>query len=805
MVAVADVTKTAKYINGGIYIDSVIGTNPGYANNVVPGYTGHDYINVSSISMGSIDILETTREVPFCIYASAKNVTCSGTRTYGVGSIDAFTMLEHHWTLTYSNGANIEWVLQDWLIDHRGQNTNPYTDIKSPIYSAPIRQPGTYTLRLTSRAPGIESTTTVLITANVPTYKHEWYDGLNGDDANDGLDPWGFGLTTASYTESTGVLSQTNAFTSYDHSAATTGSPTDWYNLIYISGGDVSAAGWHRISSKTDNSNIVLQDKLGADDTNVTSSDGAKQTFTGAARTASSGGSAGNATLDRHDVCVHLNGNGGSTSYAFTEAFSFALGHNSSAGWGDVHKFICGYNDSSGVRITGHADIASAGIRADVLLNVGVGGDGNLARYMGAWNLRLDGDNNAYGAIHGAIGDAFAPDNVVAFFDRIQTEKCTERNVSWNTASNTIASHALSLWKCDIDNTRQGHTLDTGTATGGSSTTCIDTGASWTVDEWVGNSVRNTTDGCVGEITSNTSTTLTVSLFAGGTNNDFENGDAYEIVYGKHTGAFISIVDAEDEDRLSVMGGSITTDSDSLILDHYLYPTYKHLGLFGYIRFYGGEYPSYCINTNYNAGSTNPYTAIIENRAEGNSDWFCDASGANNNPVTEGTFEDMLVARNAAKTKKGFMFCYSPGTVAVMDNLMYGDASATSTREFFNPNTVAADLVGADFLLHRNKGYGIGSFEYTQQTGNNGMMECTDNEFHSPETSAIVMRVDFDYLTNRVYDGNNFYSPSDSDGNAFYDFSDAATKSLATFNTAVGGTNTSTNPNWTDAPNGDFT
>ena len=56
-----------------------------------------------------------------------------------------------------------------------------------------------------------------------------------------------------------------------------------------------------------------------------------------------------------------------------------------------------------------------------------------------------------------------------------------------------------------------------------------DSTQSWTTDEWVGYVVKNTTDGSQGEITANTATTVTATL-AGGSENDWDTSDEYEIV-----------------------------------------------------------------------------------------------------------------------------------------------------------------------------------------------------------------------------------------------------------------------------------
>jgi len=72
-----------------------------------------------------------------------------------------------------------------------------------------------------------------------------------------------------------------------------------------------------------------------------------------------------------------------------------------------------------------------------------------------------------------------------------------------------------------------------GTHTGGSSATVLtDSTQSWTTDEWIGYWIKNTTDGCVGTIVSNTATTITVDDLYGGTGDTWESADAYNICKG---------------------------------------------------------------------------------------------------------------------------------------------------------------------------------------------------------------------------------------------------------------------------------
>lgn len=92
------------------------------------------------------------------------------------------------------------------------------------------------------------------------------YLGNAPSDSNDGRDPAGFGLTGATFTNSTKVLTKTGAFTNYTHQTG---------DVVYISGGTGVTAGLYEIASKTDADNIVLvADIGGTNPTDVSSSSG---------------------------------------------------------------------------------------------------------------------------------------------------------------------------------------------------------------------------------------------------------------------------------------------------------------------------------------------------------------------------------------------------------------------------------------------------------------------------------------------------------------------------------------------------
>lgn len=76
-----------------------------------------------------------------------------------------------------------------------------------------------------------------------------------------------------------------------------------------------------------------------------------------------------------------------------------------------------------------------------------------------------------------------------------------------------------------------------GTHTGAADASVLtDSTKSWTTDELVGYTIYNTTDGSFGIITANTATTVTATLY-GGTENDWDNADAYKIGKGLNSDA----------------------------------------------------------------------------------------------------------------------------------------------------------------------------------------------------------------------------------------------------------------------------
>jgi len=101
-----------------------------------------------------------------------------------------------------------------------------------------------------------------------------------------------------------------------------------------------------------------------------------------------------------------------------------------------------------------------------------------------------------------------------------------------------------------------------GTHTGSANAAVLtDSTKSWTVNQWVGYRIRNTTDGSFTTITANTATTIT-GVLQGGTENDWDASDAYLIVDGLNGDSANGI---SHNFMMKVRTGAVDTDGRRLI------------------------------------------------------------------------------------------------------------------------------------------------------------------------------------------------------------------------------------------------
>ena len=124
----------------------------------------------------------------------------------------------------------------------------------------------------------------------------------------------------------------------------------------------------------------------------------------------------------------------------------------------------------------------------------------------------------------------------------------------------------------------------TGSHTGAvdQATVLTDSSQSWTVDALIGLQVFNATDGSSGIITDNDATTVTVSALAGGTGNDWDTDDVYEINNSQlviesgvdaatDDGVLISSAKWGANDRFSVSGGGQNREAEIMLQQNTIY------------------------------------------------------------------------------------------------------------------------------------------------------------------------------------------------------------------------------------------
>ncbi len=246
-------------------------------NWALPSFRGNQYKTISAISTtGGILTSRTSGAVPFAFSASGSAITATGTSR-------PWEDLEFRWTLTDdATGAIVD--NEGMTNPNSGVAVNPFTDQVEPEVGFLIRYVGNFTLTLTIRGDDgaggyITAQTTASITTSAYTGTHKWYDAA-GNDANDGLDAYGFAVTGGSYNDTTKELTKTGAFTSYGHAVATADDHVTYHsNFVYLTGGTGITPGLYEIASNPDNDTLVLATSAGSTASDVTTSDGPKQTL----------------------------------------------------------------------------------------------------------------------------------------------------------------------------------------------------------------------------------------------------------------------------------------------------------------------------------------------------------------------------------------------------------------------------------------------------------------------------------------------------------------------------------------------
>jgi hypothetical protein len=821
-----------------LYVRDLLTTavKDGYPKWDTPEYQGYDHMTVTSITIGSIEIEETTGEAPFFISASAANTTMSASRDYASDFNDApsaypFHMLEHKWTLTYLVGFGVVVEEGDMMVNAQGYSVNPYTGQVSPEFGAPVRRPGSYQLRHTARGPDgsggyIEATTTVNITVSEPTYDHSFIDGLGGSELNDGFDPHGTALSLATYTESTGILSvegtaEAGAFAGMDNDDMQSGNYTDWWNYLYIASADSGAIGtWHHFTVIDDN-NIRLTEKIGSDQTNVVTSNGPKQVFTSQGNT------------DNLDTFVHLNGNKGLTQYSLDGDIRMNTGtyNNSNV------KRIGGYNcDPDGVDIT-HDD----GIFSSCFKNNNAG----PSQIASIHNVHYSSGQNGGRFCDAFIDNASQTSAVTLFIDRNKLNT-GRASTPMNLHNNTTYDARIYVWGNDTFQrtilmtagnwpTSDDIWIESLGTTNWTSIGATSVAASALVEDlfYIIESAGTTDWTLLGAADNNVGTKFTANSTVGsGTGTALRRnfnptgvGSGTGTAYSSSAHGMFTNPKTHDS-RIVVMHNTWDVEGEDHTLDHmnYIKGSNDHINV-AFNHFIGsipskttGANLSACINWDYvgptgGASDVTHYRACVDNYGEG-TQVFVDMSGSNGQWEDSGIWEDVLIARNAFQhdtvggttISNGFLQPNWGGAkYAMLDNHTWGSQVGGT----FHVLGQQHEITNVDFVVSRNKAYNdyAGTYRFDSVVNlfnDNARREFTDNIIWVTHTSAEMTRADWTYNLNHVLRGNNFYAPSDSDGNVHND-EGVGLKTLVQLNAArPNRDNVSSLPDWRKPSIGDF-
>jgi hypothetical protein len=218
---------------------------------------------------------------PFTIVVSAEDSTCDGTTTPKKD-------LQHAWN--FGDAGNTRTV-QMWDGSVGAFITvNANTGQKGLKAAYVYENPGTYTITLEEAAYNgtttITNTTTLqIVVAERPRTNANllWFDGTNGNSANDALDPNGFGITDGAYNNTTGAFTftataKTTSFTTAGFSNFNIQEQCpDWVWLKTGTGGSFVAKR-AKILAKVSNAQFTLETGLFSGNvTAMTTSSGPRQ------------------------------------------------------------------------------------------------------------------------------------------------------------------------------------------------------------------------------------------------------------------------------------------------------------------------------------------------------------------------------------------------------------------------------------------------------------------------------------------------------------------------------------------------
>lgn len=745
-------------------------------------YFGNPEIDGLGIIINSINFVQDPEGTngPTAIKCWA-DVSVAGSRKNGKSIKE--THIEKRWTITYADDSPLPYGNEG--LDSQGNVLNPFTDWYGDVFAPVLDELRARTYKVTCVARLKASDGRVWQYSKSVTFSKTdftgdllWHDGVNGNNANDGLQALhDVILDDASYDEATGILSQTGKFTNYNHTEATSQTyDINNYNKIYIYG-----YGLLDIAEKIDNNSVRIADyhKLGSNQTGLVSSDGPKQTFTELS------------FFDTRDNTLYMLSARNSDDWDFDYGADFA---NKTGTLGIV--FYGGIGT-----ITPSAQMVTDVENGDIRYLIGWKQAESTSKFP-TWiflsNAVFDAEDGTF-VSNGAFTSPVQTNTI-----HIITKNCTMKRAKDNSAFQIQGyPDGRDFYWTDhnskLENYRRlaiNYTIDTATA--GSNV--------FTVNE---------------AITPETETKGFV---------EFANGERYRFngiigkqfqISGERLPSTLATTHASgttivvSERRDNVMFASLTSFAmfattfggvvDAYVYHHGLYPSvYGDNNVAFGVKMSSDSDVGYMINFNNDSGHTVHRHSFVKCAPLG-CKYFLDSSN-DTNQISSEQITGVYVSEPQGSTEDGFMLVY----IAL-------DVFITGLRSWNeNPNNAPIFQCGVggastsegefwfdyehDFVIAGAKSYnrplftdrnGLGDYLYTHFID---MLEVYNCEHYMNGTAVTFVNVGKEEANLLVVKDCNFYAPDDADGLIFN--VDDTQLNLADFNTAVGYTNTSTEPNW---------
>lgn len=599
-----------------------------------------------------------------------------------------------------------------------------------------------------------------------------FYDKTNGLSGNDGFDPLGAALTNASYTESTGVISETGKFAGKVLSTEASHLISNRWLSIVVDGVRQRVVLDEIIDDNSARLNSLY--KLGSDKTGITSSTGPK-----------------NEAAFNTKVAEQV----------LTSTMLFISGANADIYTTTQKVRFRGFNGSIGVVGYSGKPTLLGTANYPMVEPYSSGSQGSNFEHAILSNVKLDGNELAAAGFGGDMTSNSATDTQTISIDQIEIIRCRGRAAVFIQQSGVSPTN-IHIFNPDINNKRTNVEVlaPAGALTAGDGTIQISA-----------------------PIPANVAQNALIKIVEGGVTEYRRaaswSGDTFVLGYYRQTdstnlqNSFTSsaTITVSDEKAfaffLSCFGqgsrGAVTmADGDMETYDHHFYP--YMIGDNNYFTYNraksGSEKIGYHFNMNSDVGALDNLNCSRNVTETDACEYFSDMSTAANT-VSQGTMTSMYYHRNIGSPIKGFFYSFTPVEIFFKQN------RATSARVLesgmFTVNEGATNELWPNFnwdwVLHDNESVGYRAIN-TQNSSESpslyqqGNIEYIGNTSEYYGTSAPVnIGKDNAYanLGVLIFTGNNIYSPNVV-GDPFK--VDGVSYDLEVFNTLVGGVNTSTPP-----------